>query len=665
VVNGDCSNLIGQEVTAIIDATNTRFGKVENAVFDGSNTTVTIDTYWLEQCFDPTHSNESFFIADARNTWVDVPQDNEDLDNILFFPDSSQSGTKTIGDNAIVLGNGNEATMTHSIAIGRDNKAEGKYAVAIGRENRAGYAAYAEGRANKAYGTYSHAEGNLNESTGWYSHTEGVENKAIGGASHAEGKGTIAEGHQSHTEGLNTKVQAVEGYAFHNGEGSHAEGSNTIAASNYCHAEGLNTKAYGSVSHAEGVNTQALGSHSHAEGLSTIAKGDYSHAEGFGNATASGKGSHAEGENTTASGATSHAEGSGTKATKHAAHAEGNGTQAIGDQSHAEGLFTIASGLRAHAEGWSTQAKSTGAHSAGIATIAGHLGQTVVGIANNNKSDNLFEVGNGEYTVQSDKAVVTKYSNAFEVKKDGTVYSQEGKLATENFVNSKVGKPDWNESDVTSLNFIKNRTHYGASEPIAEELVAEHHNPASYYLSEHVNNTVMVHRYGSGINEWYELTIETKDLTDKDGNLIENTACINLDNKFIIWGHERYISYEEYLAMDGYEQQAYFEELGWDEYIKWHNIAESKYKNGDRNSPIICLCVNEYDGNICSYDIYDDFPSAEKVLDPRYIPTDFILADVRKDIETLKAQPEIVTSATQPTPVEGKIIIWIDTSALS
>ena len=43
-------------------------------------------------------------------------------------------------------------------------------------------------------------------------------------------------------------------------------------------------------------------------------------------------------------------------------------------------------------------------------------------------------------------------------------------------------------------------------------------------------------------------------------------------------GQEDYgITYEEYIAMDPYEQQAYFEELGWDEYIKWYNAAKKDY----------------------------------------------------------------------------------------
>lgn len=44
-------------------------------------------------------------------------------------------------------------------------------------------------------------------------------------------------------------------------------------------------------------------------------------------------------------------------------------------------------------------------------------------------------------------------------------------------------------------------------------------------------------------------------------------------------GQEDYgITYEEYLAMDAYEQQAYFEELGWDEYLKWYNAAKKDYE---------------------------------------------------------------------------------------
>ena len=43
-------------------------------------------------------------------------------------------------------------------------------------------------------------------------------------------------------------------------------------------------------------------------------------------------------------------------------------------------------------------------------------------------------------------------------------------------------------------------------------------------------------------------------------------------------------TYEEYLAMDAYEQQAYFEELGWDEYIKWYNAAKKDYD--DRQASI-------------------------------------------------------------------------------
>jgi hypothetical protein len=535
----------------------------------------------------------------------------------------------------------------------------------------AGFNAHTEGNNTYAAQVDAHAEGRNTKALGKYAHAEGLDTQA-GHASHAEGQNTIATGARSHAEGDSTCAL---------GPCAHAEGYDTYATNNQAHAEGNSTKASGAQSHAEGYNSTASGDTSHAEGHSTTASGHAAHAEGD-LTYATSACAHAEGYNTQATNNQTHAEGNGTIASGSQAHAEGRNTQAIGTGGHAVGLETIASGEYSHAQNYATKATAWATTAIGQGTVAGYTQQFVAGVYNDNKEENIFEVGNGT----SD----TNRKNAFEVRRNNSAYVGTKKLSTENYVdekiaalvdsapenlntlkeladalNTKAEKLNWNESDDTSLSFIRNRTHYGASDPTAKELVAEHHNPADYYLSEHVNNVVMVHRYGPGINEWYKLTIETKDLTDKDGNLIENTACINLDDKFIIWGHDYYVTYEEYLAMDAYEQQAYFEELGWDEYIKWYNIAKSKYNNGDRNSPIICLCVNEYDGNICSYDIYDDFPSAEKVLDPRYIPTDFILADVRKDIETLKAQPEIVTSATQPTPVEGKTIIWIDTSALS
>lgn len=106
-----------------------------------------------------------------------------------------------------------------------------------------------------------------------------------------------------------------------------------------------------------------------AEGIRTTANGSFSHVEGY-YATASGQASHAEGQDTMASG--------------QASHAEGTGTTASGPDSHAQNRHTT----------------------------AGYPYQTAIGQYNDNKSGNLFEVGNG-YSGNP--------SNAFEVNHMGHV----------------------------------------------------------------------------------------------------------------------------------------------------------------------------------------------------------------------------------------------------
>ena len=196
-------------------------------------------------------------------------------------------------------------------------------------------------------------------------------------------------GPMSFAEGSST---GAEGYA------SHAEGVNSVARDWGCHAEGSSTEAEGTGSHAEGINTKASRDSSHAEGFSTTASGSYSHAEGK-ETTASGTYSHAEGFSTTANGVYSHAEGYGTTASKNGSHAEGEGATANGYNSHAEGLYTTANGDSSHAGGYNT--------------VAGYSRQTVIGRNNSNKSDTVFEIGNG--------TAGNARSNAFTVDWNGNV----------------------------------------------------------------------------------------------------------------------------------------------------------------------------------------------------------------------------------------------------
>ena len=216
---------------------------------------------------------------------------------------------------------------------------------------------------------------------------EGFKCEASGASSHAEGNSTTASGQASHAEGKSTKAS---------GDYSHAEGVNTKASSYYSHAEGFKCEASGYYSHAEGSYTTASASSSHAEGTSCLATAQASHAEGNGT-TASERDSHAEGDTTTASGQASHAEGFKTKAS--------------GPNSHAEGVNTEASGYYSHAEGLGTKASGSYSHSGGNSTIAGYRSQTAIGEYNDNKEEDIFEVGNGTSN--------TARSNALELTKTG------------------------------------------------------------------------------------------------------------------------------------------------------------------------------------------------------------------------------------------------------
>lgn len=195
------------------------------------------------------------------------------------------------------------------------------------------------------------------------------------------------------------------------GDYATAEGLFNTASGEYSHAEGDGTKATNSSAHAEGNGTEASGMDSHAEGSSTTASGSWSHAEGDGT-KATKASAHAEGSETTASGMYSHAEGQGTSATKNASHAEGYGTVASGNFSHAEGRENTASGVYSHAEGYENTASGDRSHAGGHGTIAAYEAQTVIGRFNSNKSNTLFEVGNGTSTVKS---------NAFEVHSNGDI----------------------------------------------------------------------------------------------------------------------------------------------------------------------------------------------------------------------------------------------------
>lgn len=151
--------------------------------------------------------------------------------------------------------------------------------------------------------------------------------------------------------------------------------------------------AYGGYSVSEGTSGIACGYSSHSEGDGE-AFGFQSHAEG--SSVASGSGSHSEGHNSYAEGIYSHSENRGN---------------ANGDSSHAEG-YGIANGDVSHAEG-SGVANGDNSHAQNTGTKTDYNNQTAIGKYNDNKSTNLFEIGNGTSS--------NARSNAFEVDDLGNV----------------------------------------------------------------------------------------------------------------------------------------------------------------------------------------------------------------------------------------------------
>ena len=137
----------------------------------------------------------------------------------------------------------------------------------------------------------------------------------------------------------------------------------------------------GSYSATFGRSVKASGAESFATGHSSAATGKYSFATGETSA-ANGYCSHVQNAQTTASGYYSSAAGHGSTASGYASFATGNGTTASGASS-----FTC-----------------------GQDTVAAYGTQVAIGINNDNKSTNLFEIGNGG---------ALTYSNAFEVSRTG------------------------------------------------------------------------------------------------------------------------------------------------------------------------------------------------------------------------------------------------------
>lgn len=305
-----------------------------------------------------------------------------------------------------------------------------------GTGNTVGY--IQTGRAESTtIGLRATAEGGENESSGEASHAEGSYNVASGNNSHAEGYGTTASDLFAHAEGYNTTASE---------DATHAEGRGTTASDWYAHAEGHDTTASGEASHAEGASTTASNTGAHSEGISTTASGHSSHAGGV-NSIASGTTSFAQGLNVTAGydyqtvvgkynnniSGTLFEIGNGT-----ASNAKSNALEVYSDGRVHTNKFIVGNDNQVGANTVTGIAMGSG-------VTAGYENQVAVGVANNNRSDTLFEVGNGSLRGQ--------HKNAFEVYSNGNIKAQ-GTVSDANGVLNAV-EANMPDAPVALLNKLK------------------------------------------------------------------------------------------------------------------------------------------------------------------------------------------------------------------
>lgn len=319
-----------------------------------------------------TYNKFSIQNGDRTETLLDLSNDGVDEENLLLGVTAhDNTGSPIVGS---YRGGGVDGTVVTVNGVRQDSWEANTKSSATNLENGDGIGSLVQVRVS----------------------SEGEKRKALAyqRASSAFGGNTQAgqsfdEWLVDNPDGTQEEYNEVHSFAFSNGELTKAPGRSS-------HAEGNSTESKGEGSHSEGKTTKSTNAFAHSEGSYTEANGNSAHSEGD-HAKANGTGSHAEGAYTIASGNYAHAEGSYTEASGSAAHAEGDHTTASKWLAHAEGRETLASGNAAHAEGFGTKAQYDYQHASGK--------------FNANKSNTLYEVGNG--TSDSNR------KNAFEVYTDG------------------------------------------------------------------------------------------------------------------------------------------------------------------------------------------------------------------------------------------------------
>jgi hypothetical protein len=241
-----------------------------------------------------------------------------------------------------------------------------------------------------------------------------------------------------------------------------------------------------------------------------------------------------------------------------ASHAEGFISVADGDGAHAEGYATLATGEGAHAEGMYTTAVAVGSHSGGFRTKAGYPYQNVIGKYNDNKSNTLFEVGNG--TNEGYK------SNALEVLADGRVKvygtptEDEDVIRKKDLSSAEIGDIVI-DGDIIGYSNIKIFSDNSEDEPIPAEYTSININAD---IDTTFKSTGFVLEDSRGGDPWYigfpNKSGEIAVLTQKTGNSYKSLEVEAIDVQGINiseFGHINFYGYNNITTGNGFVLQDY------------------------------------------------------------------------------------------------------------
>ena len=323
-----------------------------------------------------------------------------------------------------------------------------------------------------------------NTASNIYAFAQGYRTQAVGNFAHSEGQYTIAWADISHTEGVGNVVGDLTEVAVRGtGIGGHAEGLGNRVLGEYAHAEGFGTTAKGNYSHSNGVGANDL------SGSPEIAVSKYDTDNYIKNTNVGHGISYDSTNNITYISAARFIDGTQTFNDFKARLSVGSKVNFV----HVTNNDEIGTEVEVYSIGndyiyikgqqsWNTNdialkieykqyendiysgtAYGIGSYVGGYHNVAIQNYQTVIGKYNNNKSDTLFEVGNG--TDNSNR------NNAFEVHSDGRVTagavpSQNMDVVTKQWAESQFSGKG-NENPITamfdangSISFAENSSEY-------------------------------------------------------------------------------------------------------------------------------------------------------------------------------------------------------------